>query len=106
MFGCHVMNQSVENGSMPFGGDAPFSSLYSLIRRSRDRLVSASSNCRRAPSSISSIASVISRTSDTTLRVAMRHAFLAVAGAGLVTEISPGGGPLGGTPLGGTPLFG
>src|SRR5437868_139317 len=71
MFGCHVMNQSVENGSIPFGGDTPFSSLYSLIRRSRDRLVSASSSCRRAPSSISSMARVISFTSITTLLLAM-----------------------------------
>ncbi len=34
------MNQSVENGNMPLGGDTPFSSLYSLMSRSRDRLVS------------------------------------------------------------------
>ena len=26
-FGCQVMNQSVENGSMPFGGDTPLTSL-------------------------------------------------------------------------------
>ena len=26
-FGCQVMNQSVENGSMPLGGDLPCTSL-------------------------------------------------------------------------------
>jgi hypothetical protein len=71
IFGCQVMNQSVENGSMPFGGETPFNSLYSLSRRSRDSDTSVSSNCRRAPSWMSSIASWISCTSDTTLFLAM-----------------------------------
>ena len=34
MFGCQVMNQSVENGSWPLEGDLPATSLYSFSRRS------------------------------------------------------------------------
>src|SRR5471032_48440 len=71
IFGCQVRNQSVENGNMPFGGDTPLSSLYSLSRRSRDSDTSDSSNCSRAPSWISSIASRISWASDTTLFLVM-----------------------------------
>src|SRR3569623_3280356 len=61
--GSHVRNQSVENGSMPLGGDTPLTSLYSLSKRSRDSVVSDSRTCGRAPSSISSIASRVSRIS-------------------------------------------
>src|SRR4030042_4760492 len=61
--GSQVRNQSVENGSMPLGGDTPLTSLYSLSKRSRDSVVSDSSTCWRAPSSISSIASWVSRIS-------------------------------------------
>src|ERR1043166_1288170 len=71
MFGSQLMNQSVENGSMPLGGDTPLTSLYSLSSRSRLRLTSASSSCRRAPQLISSIASWICFASDTTLLAAM-----------------------------------
>src|SRR5689334_7558095 len=71
MFGCQVRNQSVENGSMPFGGDTPLSSLYSLSRRSRDSETSLSSSCRRAPSWINSMASWISWASETTLFLLM-----------------------------------
>src|SRR6478672_11254544 len=71
IFGCQVRNQSVENGSMPFGGDTPFSSLYSLSRRSRDSETSLSSSCRRAPSWINSMASWISWASETTLFLLM-----------------------------------
>src|SRR3954451_12697115 len=67
MLGIHVTNQSVENGSMPLGGDLPRSSLYRRSRRSRESLVSASSTCRRAPSSISALARATSRASSTTL---------------------------------------
>src|SRR4051812_47868227 len=49
MFGCQVMNQSVENGSWPLLGDLPLTSLYRRSRRSYDRSVSDSSTCRRAP---------------------------------------------------------
>ena len=34
MFGCQVMNQSVENGSWPLLGDLPATSLYRRSRRS------------------------------------------------------------------------
>src|SRR4030065_1562692 len=61
--GSQVRNQSVENGSMPLGGETPLTSLYSLSKRSRDSVVSDSSTCGRAPSSISSIASWVSRIS-------------------------------------------
>src|SRR4030042_2194521 len=61
--GSQVRNQSVENGSMPLGGDTPLTSLYSLSKRSRDSVVSDSSTCGRAPSSIISIASWVSRIS-------------------------------------------
>ena len=56
MFGCQVMNQSVEKGSMPRAGDSPWTSLYKRSRRSYDRSVSDSSTCRRAPSLINAIA--------------------------------------------------
>src|SRR3569832_1335001 len=72
MFGCQVMNQSVENGSMPLGGDTPLSSLYSLSSRSRDNDVSISSSCNLAPRLISSIASRMSRASDTSLLLDIR----------------------------------
>ena len=42
MFGCQVTNQSVENGSMPLGGDTPLTSLYNRSRRSRLSEVSTS----------------------------------------------------------------
>src|SRR4030065_1078099 len=61
--GSQVRNQSVEKGSMPLGGDTPLASLYSLSKRSRDSVVSDSSTCGRAPSSIISIASWVSRIS-------------------------------------------
>src|SRR3569832_1781925 len=61
--GSQVRNQSVENGSMPLGGATPLTSLYSLSKRSRDSIVSDSRSCGRAPSSISSIASCVSRIS-------------------------------------------
>src|SRR5205823_9399511 len=70
-FGCQVKNQSVENGNMALGGETPLSSLYSLMRRSRDSETSLSSNCRRAPSWMSSIASWISWASETTLFLVM-----------------------------------
>src|ERR1700743_139565 len=56
MFASHVMYQSAEKGSMPFGGDTPFTSRYNRIIRSRDSVNSLSSTCIRAPSSISAIA--------------------------------------------------
>ena len=56
MFGCQVMNQSVENGNWPLLGDLPATSLYRRSSRSYDRSVSDSSTCRRAPSWISAIA--------------------------------------------------
>src|SRR5262245_47867648 len=66
MLGCQVMNQSVEKGSMPLGGDLPWISLYSRSSFSRDSLVSDSSTCRRAPSLMSSVAKAISRASPMT----------------------------------------
>src|SRR5574340_176750 len=69
--GSQVRNQSVENGSMPLGGDTPLTSLYSLSRRSRERVVSDSRTCGRAPSSISSIASWVSRISFSKLFLLM-----------------------------------
>src|ERR1700693_3339224 len=71
MFGCQVMNQSVENGNIPLGGDMPFNSLYNFSKRSLDRDVSDSSNCRRAPSRINSIANWISCASVITLFLPM-----------------------------------
>jgi hypothetical protein len=72
MFGCHVMNQSVENGSMPLGGLLPTISLYRRSNRSRESFVSDSSSCSRAPSLMSSAARPISRASPATLRDFMR----------------------------------
>src|SRR5690606_2928151 len=71
MLGCQLMNQSVENGSMPLGGETPLTSLYSLSSRSRDSVVSASSSCRRAPCWMRSIASWVWRASETRLLPAM-----------------------------------
>src|SRR5512139_3619606 len=71
MFGCQVMNQSVENGSMPRAGDSPWTSLYRRSRRSYDRSVSDSSTCRRAPSLISAIARWICWLSETMLLIRM-----------------------------------
>src|SRR3569832_1308313 len=70
--GSQVRNQSVENGSMPLGGDTPLTSLYSLSKRSRDSVVSDSRTCGRAPSSISSIASWVSRISVNRLFLLMK----------------------------------
>src|ERR1700726_3250671 len=71
MFGCQVMNQSVENGSMPRAGDSPWTSLYNRSRRSYDRSVSDSRTCRRAPSLISAMARWIWRLSVTMLLILM-----------------------------------
>src|SRR5574340_853763 len=70
--GSQVRNQSVENGSMPLGGDTPLTSLYSLSKRSRDKVVSDSRTCGRAPSSINSIASWVSRISVNRLFLLMQ----------------------------------
>src|SRR6266436_9530653 len=69
MFGCQVMNQSVENGSMPRAGDSPCTSLYRRSSRSYDRSVSDSRTCRRAPSLIRAIARWIWRLSLTMLLI-------------------------------------
>src|SRR4030095_13449002 len=71
MFGCQVMNQSVENGSMPRAGDSPWTSLYRRNRRSYDRSVSDSRTCRRAPSLINAIARWICLLSETMLLIRM-----------------------------------
>src|SRR5207244_1090628 len=71
MLGDQVTNQSIENGSRPFGGDFPLISLYRRRRRSRESLVSVSSTCNLAPSSTSSVARRTSRASSMTLRLAM-----------------------------------
>src|SRR5512134_529363 len=71
MFGCQVMNQSVENGSMPRAGDSPWTSLYRRSSRSYDRSVSDSSTCRRAPSLISAMARWICWLSETMLLMRM-----------------------------------
>src|SRR6266702_2123757 len=80
MLGIHVTNQSVENGSIPLGGDLPRISLYSRRRRSRESIVSASSTCRRAPSSTSSLARRTSRASSTTLLLRMSGCLRHLAG--------------------------
>src|SRR5436309_486832 len=69
IFGIQVVNQSVENGSIPLGGDLPRISLYSRNRRSRESWVSHSSTCKRAPRWMRSVARWTSRASATTLRL-------------------------------------
>lgn len=59
MFGCYVMNQLVENGSIFFGGDMFFSFLYSLIRWFCDRFVFVFSSCSWVFSLISLMVRVI-----------------------------------------------
>src|SRR5580698_4962226 len=71
MFASHVMYQSAEKGSMPFGGDTPFTSRYNRIIRSRDSVNSLSSTCIRAPSSISAIARKTSWASSVRLFLSM-----------------------------------
>src|SRR5882672_3862633 len=84
MFGCQVINQSVENGSMPRAGDSPWTSLYSRSRRSYDRSVSLSRTCRRAPSLISAMARWICRLSVTMLLIRMT---LSGRRSGLVADV-------------------
>src|SRR5690606_11182961 len=72
MLGSQVMNQSAENGSMPFGGETPLISLYRRTSRSRPSPVSASSTRRRAPTRMSEMASCISLASLTTLFLLIR----------------------------------
>src|SRR5699024_6030529 len=83
MLGIQVINQSVEKGSMPLGGDMPRTSLNRRTRRARLRSVSVSSTCRRAPSSISSTASC---TCSNSLRRLFR-----VAISALLNSSAPGG---------------
>src|SRR5471032_1517026 len=75
------MYQSAENGSIPFGGDTPFTSRYSRIIRSRESVNSLSSTCMRAPSSIKAIAQKTSCASATRL-------FLTNMGRPFLNELS------------------
>src|SRR5690606_30218092 len=67
IFGRHGRNQSAEKGSIPLGGEAPFTSLYTRSSRSRLSVSSDSSTCRRAPSITSSAARRTCSASATTL---------------------------------------
>src|SRR3569623_972610 len=86
MFASHVMYQSAENGSMPLGGDTPFTSRYRRIMRSRESVNSLSSTCMRAPSSISAMARNTSCASSVRLRLSIAVTLLGKLLGGLACK--------------------